>query len=144
MKKIRFSLLGKKKFLFGIFCILINFSANALGPIDGKVIDAKNNKPLANVHIDIIGKNISTVSDNNGNFTISLPDKYNEDKLCIYIKGYQPKMYKVADLKKKCSNSTILITKEEYIFEMQPVSSPIINEDSPKLNRYGLEPGTIY
>ncbi len=145
MKKTNpFNFLFKTFLIIGLFSIFFHNTLNATNPIEGKVIDAKSNKPIANVHIDILGKNISTVSDINGYFSISLPDKYNNEKLCIYTKGYQPKMYRVADFKKEYSKSNVSISQEEYLFEMQPVNSPIINEDSPKINRYNLEAGWIY
>jgi len=131
-------------YIVGMFFILIHFNTFAAKPIEGKVIDAKSNKPIANVHINIVGKNISTISDVNGNFSIPLPENNKEVKICIYTKGYQPKMYRVEDLKKNYVKTSTLVPQEELLFEMQPIPLSIINEDSPKSNRYNLNAGWIY
>ena len=56
--------------------------------IHGKVIDSRNQEPLAYVNIGIKEKNIGTVSKEDGSFTINIPSELQHDSLTFSIVGY--------------------------------------------------------
>ncbi len=53
--------------------------------IKGKVIDENTNKALAFARVKIEGSNISVLTDKNGLYTISIPDRYRKSELSLEI-----------------------------------------------------------
>ena len=75
---------------------------------------------LSYVNIGIVGKNVGTVSDINGNFEIPLKEIYNQDTLRISMIGYESLEYIVADFKEEITkNSDILLAPQ--ITDLQEV-----------------------
>jgi len=85
---------------------LLIFSYNVTGQslFEGTIKDKKTHMILPYVNIGIIGKNIGTVSNPNGDFKIKLEDKYNNDSLRFSMIGYNSKTFKIADIKNKIAN----------------------------------------
>jgi len=76
-------------------------------------MDSVNRQPIEFVNIGIVGKNISTVSNTNGAFSISLDSELVHDSLLFSSIGYKPQLVKIADLRHKISN-TIYLKKKTY------------------------------
>ena len=68
-------------------------------PIKGKVYSSETNSGLGFVNIGVIGKNVGTVSDEFGNFTITLGDTYDTDTLRFSMIGYESKTFLVGQFK---------------------------------------------
>jgi hypothetical protein len=64
-----------------------------------KVLSCETNSGIGYVNVGIIGKNIGTVTDESGNFTIDLDDTYNNDSLRFSMIGYESKTYIVSQFK---------------------------------------------
>ena len=82
--------------------------------ITGKVSDRKTREPLAYVHIGIAGKNLGTISRENGAFSINLTQAGKEDTLTFSMIGYEKKKLPIAGLDKnflvvKMKKSTFLL-----------------------------------
>jgi len=69
--------------------------------IKGSLIDKTTKETLPYVNIGVIGKNLGTVSDINGNFKIELPKQHDNDTLRISMIGYETLDFIASDFKKK-------------------------------------------
>jgi len=109
------------KFQLTIFFAFILFSLNAQLDIAGTIIDQATQKPLSYVNIGVVGKNIGTVSDRNGNFILNaIPESHYSDTMRISIIGYESIEMEVNQLEKKLrTNSKIDLKSTNY--EMQEV-----------------------
>lgn len=83
--------------VISIFIYLNSYSQRFLS----QVIDNSTNEPISYVNIGIIGKNIGTVSDKDGQFQLELNDKFNNDTLRISCIGYESLNFKIWDFRKK-------------------------------------------
>lgn len=63
--------------------------------IHGKILDSGSQSPIGYVNIGIIGKDVGTVSNEQGNFTITLDSQYNRDTLKFSMIGFQSLKYEV-------------------------------------------------
>lgn len=101
----------------------LNFKAELLffvlfisGPIfsqsqKGKVLSSETNSEIGFVSIGIIGKNIGTVSDEFGNFTINLDNIYDNDSLRFSMIGYESKSFLVRQFKEDSIKNVYLNPK---------------------------------
>ena len=60
-----------KAILYGLSILLFHFSANAQTVIKGRVVDAASGNPLSGATITVVKSKVNSVSDLQGNFTIS-------------------------------------------------------------------------
>ena len=65
--------------------------------IVGNIKDRNNNEPLAYVNIGIVGKNMGTVSNIEGEFSLKIPFTFNEDTMRLSMIGYESKEFIVKD-----------------------------------------------
>lgn len=54
----------------------------------GMLMDKETNKPLAYADINIVGTNISTITNNEGEFSLKVPKSYSDKKVSISYLGY--------------------------------------------------------
>lgn len=78
-------------------------------PYSGRIILNGTDIGIGFANIGIVGKNIGTVSDIDGNFSINLEDDYDNDTLKISMIGCESKWLLVNDFKKSS-------TKKVYLF----------------------------
>ena len=99
----------KTKTLVIALSILYSLTTFSQVTFHGKVIGQKTKESLPYVNIGIVGKNIGTVSNINGEFTINLPNSYNSDTLRFSMIGYKSQSYEVRKFKNKFINHQELI-----------------------------------
>jgi hypothetical protein len=87
--------------------------------IMGIVLDNKTNAPLPYVNIGILNKEIGTVTDTNGRFTLNLKKEFASDTIRISSIGYKPVEILIKDLTQK--KQPISIKLEEQISELNEV-----------------------
>jgi len=86
------------KNIYGILIFLLFCVTNSYSEIyKGKITDRTTSLPIEYVNIGIVGKNVGTVSDVNGNFSLTIDKQYNNDTLLISCLGYFPKSIKIED-----------------------------------------------
>ena len=96
-----------------IFFVLLG-SAPLLSQIQkGKVLSSDTNSGIGFVNIGIIGKNVGTVSDEFGNFSLNIDSTYNNDSLRFSMIGYEPKSILVSQFKEDL-NKNIILTPKSY------------------------------
>lgn len=84
--------------------------------IDGQVIDAETKEPLMFANVIIKDKKIGTVTDENGNFRLVIPDSLLSDKITLVIKyvGYKETEFLI-NVKDLPLLKKILIIKAEQV-----------------------------
>lgn len=116
-----------------IILLFIVISNSLFGQtFSGKVIDSKSNVPIEFVNIGIIGKNIGTISDIDGNYKINIDSVFDNDSLLVSCIGYFSHLVKIADYK-KLNNWNIKL--QEKIFELDEI---VINPKSFKKRLLGV------
>ncbi len=69
----------------------------------GKIIDKKNGSPLAFAGLIVVGTNISTISNSEGEFSLKISKDIPEPKITVSFIGYKNKQIALADLKSQKS-----------------------------------------
>lgn len=85
--------------------------------LSGKVIDLKDHKPVEFTSVYIKDRNIGTMTNVDGNFTIKLPEKSLNDTVYFSCIGYKPIRKRVSEISKV--NNTILL--EVSAFQLKEV-----------------------
>jgi hypothetical protein len=85
----------------------------------GKVLSSKTNSGIGFVNIGIVGKNIGTVSDESGNFTIKLDTIYDNDSLRFSMIGYESKSFLIGHLKENSVQNVYLNPRSYDIQEIK-------------------------
>ncbi len=98
-----------------IFLLNINLAIGQV--ISGVVINEKNGETIEYANIGIVGRNIGTVSDYQGKFTIDINSQFDNDTLLVSSIGYFPKEIKVSELR----NENIKVALKEKVYEIKPV-----------------------
>jgi hypothetical protein len=84
----------------------------------GIIVNSKNGNPIEYVNVGVIKKNIGTVSDNKGKYSINLVAEFDNDTLMFSCIGYQPYLIKVSEFKNLGQKDILL---DERIFELNEV-----------------------
>jgi hypothetical protein len=100
-----------------VISLLISITVSAQN-ITGILINENGNKPVEFVNIGIAGKNVGTVSDMNGKFSLLVDAKYDNDTLMISCIGYNPLTLKISDLRK---NQDIRLMLQEKTYALHEV-----------------------
>jgi hypothetical protein len=97
----------------------------------GQVLSRETNTGIGYVNVGIIGKNIGTVSDEFGNFTLALDTIYDNDSLRFSMIGYQSKSFLIGPFKENALKTVYLNPK---FYNLQEVS---VTYHKPKVIRLG-------
>lgn len=97
--------------------------------VNGRVISAKTKKPIANSHITVVGSDINTITDKNGNYTIYVPSELQNASLQLVVTsvGYESFYINGIDYHK---TSVSIVTKMEKE-EMHMMGDIMVEEPQP-------------
>jgi hypothetical protein len=85
---------------FYVIAVLVLLSSQIYGQLQkGIVLSTETNSGIGFVSIGIIGKNIGTVADEKGNFTINIDPGFDNDSLKFSMIGYEPVTFSVKQFK---------------------------------------------
>ncbi|MGI9546015.1 MAG: carboxypeptidase-like regulatory domain-containing protein [Flavobacteriaceae bacterium] len=87
--------------------------------VKGEVLDTKSKKPLQYVNVGIINKEIGTVSDGQGKFSLDIPNELINDTLRLSMIGYKP--FEIVVRKIENSGRSITASLEEEVSELDEV-----------------------
>jgi len=90
---------------------------------EGKVVSSQNDQGIGFVNIGVVGKNIGTVSDQNGNFRIVIDSIYINDSIRFSAIGYEPQTFPVRRLNDLPDKTLYLNPLEFYLSEIKVVYS---------------------
>lgn len=116
-----------------IFFILIQLNAQKTGSISGKIIQKNTQQSLPGATVNVVGTNLSTSADTNGNFRlIAIP--VNTYNLTISSVGY--KTFTVYNI--------VVITgnEKDYTIELEPETA-VLNEIFVKANKRTVRTATL-
>ena len=88
----------------------------------GKVLSGETNSGIGFVNVGIIGRNTGTVTDESGNFTITLDKAYEKDSLRFSMIGYESKSFLIRNFKED-TISKVYLTPKSYDLPEIKVSS---------------------
>ncbi len=111
---------GIKSLLF-IFAVLLpglGFSQT----YSGKVLSSGDKVGIAFVNVGIIGRNIGTVTDESGNFTITFSDFNDKDSLRISMIGYDSKILLISQFRADSTKNIYLVPRDYYLTEVKVIS----------------------
>ncbi|PCH66436.1 MAG: hypothetical protein COC01_07960 [Bacteroidetes bacterium] len=99
-----------------IFLVLTFLSCSYSQVIyEGNISDGNSKVVLPYVNLGIVGKNVGTVSDINGNFKIELDAKYDNDTMRISTVGYKSVVFKVSQFKNEIHKNPILQLVQDVV-----------------------------
>lgn len=85
----------------------------------GKVLSSDSKSEIAFANVGIIGRNVGTVTDQSGNFSIELDNGYNNDSIRFSMIGYESKSYKVDYFKENSIKNVYLDPKSYFLTEVK-------------------------
>ncbi|MFT7297920.1 MAG: hypothetical protein ACI81S_000840 [Sphingobacteriales bacterium] len=89
------------KFPLFLMLMVTGFSCLAQKNISGRIIaEEKGKTPVSYANIGIPGKNLGTVSNLNGEYSLSIPDSLSKDSVRFSAIGFKPKTLAIKDLQK--------------------------------------------
>lgn len=90
--------------IIGLLC----YNLQAQKTLKGVIKDGATTENLAYVNIGIVNQNVGTVSDKNGNFSLSISDNIAGEMLKISSIGYQTIIIKVSDFEAQIAKNNIV------------------------------------
>jgi pimeloyl-ACP methyl ester carboxylesterase len=100
--------------------------------LSGKVIDEKNKAAIAYVNVGIPGKDLGTVSQQDGTFLLSINQQFQSDSVRFSIVGYQQQTYPLAKLLQRTGPIVILLRGKPSLLK-----EVIVRTNAPALKRIG-------
>lgn len=127
------------KVILCICCLLNPLSLTFGQTIAGQIRDSKTKLPIQYVNIGIVGKNIGTISDAQGNFRLSLATISDSDSLRISMIGYLSKEYKIGAI--DVAGFPKIIYMDERIILLQEA---VMGNENETAFQFGLEQKYCY
>lgn len=87
-------------FLVGILTIFSVYSQKDYLVYSGKVVDYETGSPLIFASLEVSDTNISTITNNDGEFSLKVPTTLQNSSVIISFLGYKPKTLELSSLKK--------------------------------------------
>jgi len=122
------------RILILILCCLNPLISVIAQDISSQIRDSKTQFPIQYVNIGIVGKNIGTVSDSEGNFQLSLTNTLDTDSLKISLIPYKTKSYYIGNIRASGFPKTILM--DERIVQLNEV---VISNEKREVIQLGLK-----
>ena len=113
-----------------IFPIQLEESAKVVLPfkiVRGTVIDTRKDDPIPYCNIGILGKAVGTMSNQNGQFILKVPEKYLNDTLSFSCIGYEVEFTPIDTIH---SETPFIISLKKKTYQLKPID--IVRYD-PKL-----------
>lgn len=107
------------KILITFCCLLSALSINAQ-TLKGTLKDARSGEGVPFVNIGVVGKNIGTVSGEDGTFALAVPEGHSNDIIRLSMLGYKDIEVTVGELHKSLQANPVF-TMEEHITELEQV-----------------------
>jgi hypothetical protein len=128
----------------GLILLLIFCSLGVSGQCQkGRILSSETRSGIGFASVGIVGKNVGTVSDREGNFTLDIDEIYDGDSLRFSMIGYYPKSVKVSQFRQNPQKDIFLIPlsyvlKEVKVVYNKPVKKRLGNPVSDDFVRSGF------
>lgn len=128
-----------------ITIILLCWSVLVCGQdvFSGMIIDGESGEVLPYVNVGVVGKNVGTVTDINGVFSLEIDAKYDADTLMMSMIGYEDLVFMVRDFKSGVGDDSIFkITSittdlQEIVISGSQLKSKILGNKTKSKNIRG-------
>lgn len=108
--------------------LLIVFNQNPeYVTINGKIVQQDTNEPVSYVNIGVVRTHFGTVSDENGHFQITIPERLSADSLRFSIIGFYSRTFLISDLMDQ-EDLVIELTEQSYTMESIAVDASRLRE----------------
>jgi hypothetical protein len=87
--------------------------------VTGRVISSETGSGIAYVNVGIIGRNAGTVTDEKGNFTLSIDKEFDNDSLRFFMIGFGPRAVLVTQFR---NDSSKIISLHPVIYQLGEVN----------------------
>jgi len=106
-----------------VLLFFVSFSSGLVygQSLKGIILSSSTKTGIGFVNVVIVGKNIGTVSDENGNFTIALVNIFDRDSLRFSIIGYESKTFSVLQFREDSSKMVFLDLKVYKLLEVNVI-----------------------
>ena len=121
-----------KRTILLVILLVFNYSYSQNLTISG-IVKTNNNKKLEYVNIGIKKKNIGTISNENGNFSIIFDKSFIKDSLTFSYVGYKNLTIKIEDIKSRKLNEFILFEEPTELKEV------VISTRKRKIRKLGTK-----
>ena len=115
----------KRKLLSGLILFSVLTSLHGQNEISGIVLNTTSKQPVEYVNIGIVGKNVGTVADENGKFSLLIESQYQNDSLLFSCIGYEAYSVKISDIK---PNEVINLQEKSYLLAEVVVKPRVFKE----------------
>ena len=112
----------------------------------GKVINAENEEPLPFANISVVGSNITSITNNNGEFVVKIPDSNLLSKVKISFIGYKTEIIDLETLEDKnkiISLDVFIVPLPEAIITIPKNVDDLVRETLSNANNNYLEEHNI-
>lgn len=79
------------KYIYYLVFASVVLSLNAQQKVIGTVLDSTSSKPLRDVNVIISNSTIGTITNDNGSFSLFIPDEYHKEAINFSSIGYGSK-----------------------------------------------------
>ncbi|MEQ9266356.1 MAG: carboxypeptidase-like regulatory domain-containing protein [Balneolaceae bacterium] len=110
---------SKTHLIFSLCLVLLGSRYSYSQDISGQIKESKTGTPVTFVNIGIVGKDIGTVSNVIGNFTLDISDATNQDTLRFSFIGFESINLSVETIRSNGFTSPVLMEKK--VFELDEV-----------------------
>lgn len=108
--------------------LLIVFNQNPeYVTINGKIVQQDTNEPVSYVNIGVVRTHFGTVSDENGHFQITIPERLSADSLRFSIIDFYSRTFLISDLMDQ-EDLVIELTEQSYTMESIAVDASRLRE----------------
>lgn len=90
--------------------------------LHGRILAADTQKPLVNASITLYNSNISSISNQDGYFSILIPSSAEKSHLIVRFLGYENREVSIASIKDKTNNKILLTPASFELDELQVIS----------------------
>lgn len=104
-----------------LFFVLFSSGRGYSQSLKGKVFSNSTQTGIGFVNVVIVGKNIGTVSDRDGNFTIELDNIFNSDSLRFSIIGYESETLSILQFSEDSTKTVFLDLKVYKLLEVSVI-----------------------
>jgi len=118
-----------KKIISALIILLLPFTLSAQIILSGLIKDSVTNEVLPYTNIEIANKNIGTISNDHGIYSLDIPYSLKYDSLTISYMGYHSKRIRINTLK---HGGTIWLAKKSILLKPVIVKSGIIKTQGNK------------
>ena len=106
----------------GLILLLLFCSSGISGQCQkGRILSSETRSGIGFASVGIVGKNVGTVSDGEGNFTLDIDEIYDDDSLRFSMIGYYPKSVKVSQYRQNPQKDIFLIPLSYVLKEVEVV-----------------------